>query len=394
MMKTRVRQDIQVLTSLDGGELSRPIAKKVLLCGEAVFTAFGSNVQPPIRGFVAQPPRETVSGFLTQFEKTPAKLCVWMDGRLLNLKKVRFAFAVDGYLAWGLRQRRKGVLVLLGGATVQRNTNIEIFVFVDGRLAKTMEKVLPATSDPAFIDTRDGLLAELRTAYPTGHFVQAAPLENWNVDVVEYVGDAPLKRLSFKPATQLAKQRSAIALPAMIAAGGLAAYVGFFTLGWEHYNAAQSAYQVAIQDPAIHEKGGIDTNFLDIMNARRIYMETPRRQVFLVGKAEKVIRGIAAIDRVNVIELRLPAPSVNPQAGAGVMINPTQEKLIISPDRSPDVSVQLSVPKADIPALTQGKNEVLEGIAKHTGMSVRIAQQGISEDKGMRLYNIEGFFHD
>lgn len=396
MKKKSTNQNYAVLATLEGGAAAKLDAKRVLLCGEAVFATLTPNASPPSKGFIEQPARETTSGFFSQFERaTTARLNLWADERLLNLKKLRFAFAVDGYLAWGRRNKRKGTVVLFGGASSERATNIEIMVFLDGRLVGIEEKVLPGVKEPAFIDMRETLLSELRHRQPTARFVQAAPLQDWGIPGVEYIGaDEALKGLSFRPITRLAKRGSALLVPGLIAGTGVLAYIGLLLTGWDAYSSAGEAYKAAMQDPAIHEKGGIDTNFLNTMNSRRIYMDTPRRQGLLVNKAAQVMRGLAEVDHVKVLELKLPAPSVNPQGGAGVAISLDTDKRQIHADRSPDVWISLSVPKSSSPALTQGKHEVLEAIAKNTGMSVRIAQQGISEDKGQRIYNIEGFFHD
>lgn len=386
-----------VLSDAAPAALGQVKSRHVLLAGEPVFVALRTAEQSPPVGYIPQPPRDGVRGLMATLAKNMPKLSVSVDERLLALKKCRFAFAIDGYLAWGLRrEHRRRQLILFGGAGTADSTNVEILVFANEKLAAVHEKTLPPADAPHFQDALGSMVAEMRHKYATARMVQAAPLPDWKHEQIEYIGDLPLRSLSYRPLSRTDRQRSAIVVPGAIVAAGLLTYGGMLLAGWGAYSSAVEGYDHAVADPAVLNKGGIDTAFLDVMSVRRYYMGEPRRQEVLAEKADQVVKGVAAVDRVQILEMKLPAPSVAPQQQVGVSVSPDaeQQRRQISPDRSPDVWISISVPRSAEPAMVQAKEDVLRRIANATGMSVRLPNQGIREDKGRRIFDIEGFFHD
>lgn len=364
--------------------------RKILLAGESVFVSLQSGVPD---GFIAQAPCDASASLVSQFAKHVPKVYVSVDERLFEASKVRFGLAVEGYVKWGLRDRRKGTTVLLGGAQTPQSTIVSIFVFTDGQVAEVDEKVLPESTATYFRDALLAMVAELRIKYPTARMVQAAPLDNWDIQDIEYLGEKPLRSITYRPLTRGYSPRQALVLPAAVSALGFAAYIGALAAGWSMYSSSIESYDMAIADPSIQTRGGIDTNFLDTMNARRQFMEQPRRQTVLAEKAASIVRGIGSVAEVRILELRLPAPSVNPQQQVGVTINRDHEKKLIAADRAPDVWISISVPKSPDAALNQAQS-VMTTIANHTGMSLRLAHQGWRDDQSRRVFNIEGFIHD
>jgi len=384
---------LTVLSSIGDPAALREIkTRKVLIAGEPVFTSLNADVPS---GFVKRQARDASAGIFVQFSRNAPKVFVAVDERLVGLPKLRFALAFDGYLAWGLRDRRKGVTVLFGGGESAEAVNVEILVFADGRLIELREKSLPHSESSYFRDTLLTMIDDIRTSFPTARFVQSAPLRNWDIDGVEYVGDKPLRGLSYRPMTRVVTRRSIYALPAALGLLGLLAYPAAVITGWTTYSTAVDEYETAISDPAIKSKGGMDTNFLTTMNARRMYMDQPRRQTALAEKASSIVRGLAAVPDVRVVEMKLPAPGLNPQAQIGITVNPEAEKMRnqISQDRSPDVWISIAVPKTTDAAIIQAK-AVMTQIANTTGMSLRLAHQGWRDDQSRRIFNIEGFIHD
>lgn len=390
---------VTALAYVDDETLGNISTRKVLLVGETVFASL-TTAHPAT--FVAQAPRDGAGYLRTLVAKSAPKIQIAIDQRLLDLTKCRFALAIDGYLAWGFAQRDPGTLILFGGGETQSGTSIDILVFQGGVVQAINEKNLPAMTEPIFTDAVEGMIAGLRNTYPTARFVQASPLQDWGLGGVEFIGNAPLKRLSYRPLLRSYSSSRMYVLPAAIAAGGFCVYLAMLTLGWSGYNSALNAYETAIADAAIKDLGGIDTNFLDVMNARRFFMDQPRRQIRLTQEAIRVVRGVGVVPDVQIMEIKLPAPSLEGprREDAGIVVDPEhmRQRQQIMPDRTPDVWMSISVPLHRDTAILQAK-DVMTSIANSTGMSLRLAHQGWREssDKSdglRRVFNIEGFIHD
>lgn len=384
----------QIVSYLAKGEpVQKLTSRAVILAGETVLASFESVVPP---GFISQQPRDATAGILAQFRRGAPSIQVSVDERLLQLPKVRFAFAFDGYLAWGLRRHHGTPMILFGGGQSESAQNIQILIFADGRLLELREKSMPAVDSSSFPDALSTMIDELRTAFPTARFVQAAPLADWNIDGIEYVGDRPLKRLSFRPIAALKTTRSVYLWPGLLGIVALLIYPAAVAVGWRNYTSATLDYEQAIADPAIKSKGGIDTDYLATLNARRMFMEQPLRQIELAEKAANIVNGIAGIQNVNIIELRLSglnalstgnAPAAAPVSGVD------KPKVVIASERAPDVLISVATPISTAPAMEQAKSLMTEMSIK-TGMSLRLAHQGWRDDQTRRVFHIEGFVHD
>lgn len=388
------------LASIDDQDLNEITAKKILLAGETVFLALDDKTAIP-SGFIEQAPREGAEYLRALFRKSTPTVHVAVDERLFALSKSRFALAIDGYLNWGLSLKGQTTTVLIGGCSTRHGTSVEIVVFYAGLVQEIGEKNLPSPDDPIFTDAANGLLNTLKAKYPAARFVQAAPLTDWGLEGVEYIGEAALKRLSYRPLVRTYRSSRRFVLPAAVGAAGLVAYAGMVGFGWTKYEMAVAEYNTAMADAAIRDQGGIDTNFLDVMNARRFYMEQPRRQVQLTQEAMRVVRGIGVVPNVQILEIKLPAPSINVRRENNTVVSPAnrQNRQEIMPNRTPDVWMSIAVPIGNDTAILQAK-EVMMEIANGTGMSLRLAHQGWKENpkardgQGIRTFNIEGFIHD
>lgn len=386
-------KQLEVLASVQAEELHNIGSRNVLLAGEPVFASLQASVP---EGFAQQVQLDASRGLVSQFAKHAAKVYVSVDERVFDTKRVRFALAVEGYIAWGLARRGNGTTILFGGAASRNSTNVTIVVFSDGAVVELDEKVLPEASASYFKEALTAMIAELRSKYPNAPMFQAAPLDNWQLAEVEYVGEKALRRISYRPLTRGFSSVTAFVFPGIIAALGLLFYVGVLGLGWGKYSTAISEYETSINDPAIKSQGGIDTNFLNVVNARRVYMDEPRRQSILADKSAAIVRGIGVVPNVQIMEMRLPAPSVNPQNQVGITVSPEQARMrkAITAERTPDVWLSIAVPKSQDPAINQAKDAMVL-IANATGMSLRLAHQGWRDDStARRIFNIEGFMHD
>lgn len=382
----------QVLSSVENESFRLATEKKLLLAGDSIFASM-NPITP--HGFIEQTPREAAAGFFAHFRKNVPKMYVSVDERLFQFPKTRFAFAIEGYLSWGLKERQKGTKVLFGGAESESSTNISILIFSDGQLIELDEKVLPGKTATFYRDALMEMIAEVKIKYPTAHLVQAAPLESWGIQDIEFIGNKALRGINFRRLIRGYNPKTALILPVAITGFGLASYAIAATIGWNAYSSALENYEQAVADPSVTARGGIDPGYLDTMNARRIFMEEPRRQTLLADKAADIVKGIGSVSNVQILELKLPAPSINPEQQVGISVNPNQvaQRQQISPDRTPDIWFAIAVPRTSDSAINQAR-AVMTTIASHTAMSLRLSHQGWKDDHDRRVFNIEGFIHD
>lgn len=366
-------------------------SRKLLIGGQTVFASMQPTTPPP--GFIQQTPREAAGGLLSGFKKNVPKVYVYVDPKLFELPKARYALTLDAYLGWGVRHR-KGIIIMLGGLETEDETSVEILVFDSGALVELTDRNLPERASTKFRAAADALMDDYRSRFPSARFVQSAPLTDWEMAGVEYIGDKPLRRISYRPLVKTVSAKTGYVVPVAIALAGVAFYGGALSKGWGHYTRSVAEYEAAAADPAIQKQGGIDTSYLDVMQQRRFFMDEPRRQEILSQKTASFVRGIGAVPGVKIIELKLPAPSINPQTQIGVTISPenAQAKNKLNGDRAPDVWMTISVPRSEMPAMDQAK-QVMTIIANSTGMSLRLAHQGWKDDTNRRILTIEGFIH-
>lgn len=383
---------MNVVASIDQLTLDKPVQGKVLLAGDVVFASLKNKV---LDGYVLQSQIEASNNLVRQLTRKSETVYLSVHERLFAANKGRFAMAVESYIAWGLKRSKKGTTILYGGASTPNRTNVTIIVFSEGSVVEIDDRELPQASASYFNDSLTQMHAEIVAKYPTAQYFQASPLDDWKVPGIEYVGVKPLSGASYRPLSRGFSKSSAFVVPAIVGVCGLLFYIGAIGIGWGKYTKAISDYEVAISDPSIKSQGGIDTKFLNVVTARRAYMLDPRRQSALSEKTAFVVRGIGAVADVKILQLKLPAPSINPQRQAGISVSPDQAKQrkAITPERIPDVWLSIAVPKSGTTGIDQGK-ATMSVIANATGMSLRLPHQGWREELGRRIYNIEGFIHD
>jgi len=365
-------------------ELEASAQRKVLVGGALAFGLVGQGAAPA--GFVRLQDRAVVGGLAALrefFGGSLPRLHIYAHPALLERRsKQRYALTVDAYLRWGLRSG-KGTVILLGGIESQSGIALEVLTFRDGRLIQISERELPPRHAFDFDSTADAILGELRMKYPGARIVFAAPLSDWGRSDAEYIGDAALQGLRFLPLQQ-AKGAQAYRMPLAVLGAGVAAYIGAIGAGWVMHSKTLAAYNKAASDPAI--AAGAETVNLDVLEQRRLFMAAERRQELLTRRGTAIIAGVGAVAGVHIIELLLPAPSltVSDQVGVAVPVDPAGDAASV-----PDVRMVLSVPRADMPALDQGK-QVLRAVSRQTGMDLYLSHSGWREDATTRTYNVEG----
>ncbi|WP_137922306.1 hypothetical protein [Hydrogenophaga sp. 2FB] len=373
---------------------------KALIAGDVVFATMADESAGHDK-FIRQDDRATSSNLLDQYKRNAKKLRVSVDPALIGVKGRRFAFAIDAYLAWGRRQKSKDPVVLFGGAHTANGVNVDVMVFIDGRLVAYSERVLPHLEAFTFRNSLTSLIEGLKDEYRDAAFYQAEPLAEWKIPEVNWVGREALKGLRYKRVIPQATNSVSYALPAGVALAGVAIYIGVITVGWQRLQAAGADYEIAIDNPEIRKQGGINTEYLDLMNTRRLYLEEPRKQEVLAKKAAEIAAGVAKITGLRIMEMHLPAPTANTGAQIGLnahtaaaqtMPGSEGNQLAVS-GREPDVLLVLSAPKTSATGLDQAES-MMAGVAEATGLSLRLAMGGTREADGKRVFNVEGFIHE
>jgi len=386
-------------------DLKSITTRKVMVGGgHLIFATMQARMEPP-KGFVPQRPREAGIGLLATFKKNTPKVYVHVHPALVGIEKIRFALLIDSYLAWGTslarhaRGQTKGTVALIGGIEHEgRPIHIDVLVFQDGQLVALYDQELPERVDFRFQASAEAIVAKIRSDYTGVKIKQAAPLSNWALDGVEYIGEAGVSKPKHAPITRSLNSHIEFVIPAALAAIGIVYNFGAIGMAWTDWGTAQGSFNDAVNDPALREAGGIDSAYIDVMNQRRIFMETQRKQDVLPDKVLQIVRGIGVLPGVQIIELRLPAPSVTVQipgqSAAAPIINADGGKNqdLITTDRGADAKIRISMPKSAASAIDQAR-EVLGQLAGGTGMSVRLTQDGVAEDKDRRVFTIEGFIH-
>ncbi len=382
------------------GDLENFEGSKALILGDVVYATMADKGKPH-QDFVDQEPRAVSQNLLKAYRKDARKLRVAVDPILVGRRGQRFAFAIDAYLAWGRRTKSKDPVVLFGGGQTSQGINIDVMVFIDGELQSYSERVLPHMESYTFKTAVQSLIDEYRNLYEHASFHQAEPLQPWGVPEIQWVGRDALRGLRYRRLGMLTTGKGGFALPAAAALAGVILYVGVISIGWQRLQTATADYDIAVDNAEIRKLGGINTEYLDLMNARRMYMEAPRKQAILADKAQDIAAGVAQVANVRIVEMHLPAP--NPLGGAQIGLNAANPAAGQAPGaqtnpqgisgRAPDVLLVISTPKSEASGLDQAE-KVMAELAGTTKLSMRLAMGGTREDKGNRVFNIEGFIHE
>lgn len=372
-------------------ELADVAERPLLLAGHLVYANWGTDTKP-LPGYLPQRARLACSGLLAGLRKNQPKVFLFVDAQVLALPKVRCAFLLDAYLAWGLKQ--KGSLALIGGvACKEAGYLLDVLVFERGCLVALYDQTLPPAHSPRFALAIAAVLRRIQEAYPTARIVQAAPLDNWALHGVEYLGDKVLRSLRFRRLGPQADGRRQVWLPAAIFAilccGATLAAIG---MAWGRYSAAIAEYERAINDPVIARQGGMDANYLNLLQQRQQFMALPRMQQAQAAKLLTMIESIAMLPEVQIVEIKCGANGEMRVASIGTA-NMNPPNIVSGTSESvPDTWLRIALPKDGRPALEQAQ-EMLARLAASTNMSWRLVPRGWQEERTRRIFTLEGFRH-
>lgn len=375
--------DYEVVASLD--QLPGAVSQRILLCGHAVFATMSSQEDAPGVQFMAVQSRSTVGKLRGIFSPAAKRqVYVWVPSELWGTPKTRYALALDSYLQWGFT-KSKAVTVVLGGAESGGHTYLDLLVFEDRKLVDIGEKDLPGASDPTFQLALKAVIEGIQTRHPGARIVAAAPLPDWGIVGVQYLGEPVLGGLAFKP---LAARRATVqgrSLAVALLVAGFAAYGLQLAFGWKSFTTARQAYSDASTDEVVRSAGGINNARLELLQLRDGFMTEERRQEGLASRSTGIVAGIASLPGVQI--RRISFGRASSQNAAGSPENAAGDTM------EADVSMELLIPKAGDSAL-QDAEALMTVISSRTGMKLRLAKSaGWSTDEasGIRTLRIEGF---
>lgn len=363
--------------------ISDTTGRKVLVGGRAVFASL--DTAPPSHEFIRLPDRGIaggLAGLRSALATHQQRLQVYVHPALVERRRARYALTIDCYLRWGLRHG-KGTVALIGGVESESDVALEILIFRERCLVQLTERELPAPSALSFRGTLETVLDELHTRYPGLRVVIAAPLSNYDVPGAEYIGQAALAGARFAPLVPAGGAAASLRGPLLLCGLGVAAYAGAVGTGWTLHQAALAKYDAAARDPVLTEAVAQRAVNLEVLEQRRLFMEARRRQELLMEHGTAIATGVGSVPGVRILELRLPAPSLNVAPTLGVAVPPPPA------DGTPDVTMRLSVPRQDMPALDQAK-AVLHDVSVATGMNLYLTHNGWSETETTRTFTVEG----
>jgi len=368
------------------------VRNKALLVGSAVFV---STRDLRANGYSRMTPRNGIGPFKALISKQTPRLFVASNDQVTNAapKSTRFALAIDAYLQWGMRS--KGKVILIGGYEDSNETHLDILVFENGCFVDYENKALPGRSAMHFQDAFAALVDDFSSKWAGFEVHQAAPLTPFNQagPSIKYVDERIFKGLSFRPLSMHStSQLRELAVPGAIVVMGVVFCMGALGKGWSDYHSANASFNSEIADPVVKGQGGVDSRLIETIQQRRFYLDQPRRQVSLVEKSRNLVAGISKIQGMRIVEIKLPAPSVGvigPTIGVPVPAGPDAS----GANRKPDVWLRVAVPlQGSISILEQGK-ALMTLISANTGMDVRLARQGWTDDGNRRVFTLEGFIH-
>lgn len=373
---------------------SPPKGRDIILAGPLVYATLKKEGLP---GLIEQYPREASGKFLVT--NTEKKVHIFLDEYVFSLANRKFALAIDGYLAWGKKnsKSKRNAVILLGGASSEEFTHINILVFLDQTVIEISEKSLPDKEAPFFADSLRALIFDLIEKYPGGTIYQAAPLPRFEIDGVVYIGDQPLKGLRYKKLNKSSRNNEIILIGLMgvISISG----ISFMLLdGFIKYDRAQVKYDIAVHDPLIRKIGGIDVDAISTMDAKKSFLDQHEKQSNSVGVAKNFLAAVSTIHGIRVVEAKFPLVKNQPKKEIDQKKDERKKSKVVNEKQSKDVAevdwdvlLTISVKKNDQTMLDQA-HEIVVKISEATGGSFRVAQKERREIGDKRIIRLEGFY--
>lgn len=387
------RRKMRVVSNLDEASRAVDEGDKVVLAGQSVYLGFSIEESP---GYVE------ARTFLARGDAK--KVVRLMDlGIIQELYDTPVAFGVDGYIAYG-RRFTHDTVVILGGAETEESVNLEIYVFENGVLKALAERNLPVSSSPHFESVFNATLQEFYAKFPITRIFMASGLpaiENLDKKI-EYIGEAPFKRLIFLPGRMFgakgvklrrARPRSAIRemlVPITITVIGLVSAVALGVTGYSSYQSAVDQFKMINESPITRSAGAVNKDLLEVMKARKLRLDSAAAHQAQISSISQLIRTLSALPDLK-MESIATISSGNAQAASSA--SGRQRSSRRSSGSSNEVAEStntktIAVAKLEISARAEGESSleqaslIAEQIALHSGLDVMLDNTGAGDDKG------------
>jgi hypothetical protein len=163
-------------------------------------------------------------------------------------------------------------------------------------------------------------------------------------------------------------------------------------IGISSFTSAKNDFESVMQtDEVISKIGGIDVDYLKILNARKQYLEKNESKQLIADDLVKVISAVGTlpevvVKHVKVVEKKGAAARVEPTA----VLSPVQmNQVAIKPTMR--IDILLEVPKDDTLTTVSQGDKIINMLAQASGAKFYIAFGGYSDsDTGSRSFAING----
>lgn len=353
----------------------------LVLCGQLSLASL--EPRAGLEDYIAEEPR-TLERTLPWGGKPARQMHVWTHKDAmsrLSQAHARVAYAVDGLLRYAQRLRRSDDVLIVAAFSATFSSMVTAVRVRKGRIESLGDYMLGASQTHTYEADLHMLLERLQLEHPGTaiHWAgpQAAP-RNLNCIAAPATlwQAAPTLRLGGSP-VQRALKRHGIA--ALLAAGALAGYAGSLWLPYQRYaEAAQAIVQEGVDG---QHASGFATERLQLLEARRAYLESAGRNSERLHRFESVLSAISQQPETRLLEARL-------------LWTPEQDLT----QRPFDFELKLEVPAlANTTALEQSR-PLLRELSTKLGMTLRLAPgEGLRPASGQgrnaqRVYRVLGEF--
>lgn len=355
-------------------EFRNAAATRLILAGELVFCSMRGMQDIP--GFIPRPPLHALRSPLARLRAKAPKVHIAVNAVAQERPGVKLAYAIEGYINWGLRETAPGTRVLIGGGESNGVCNVSICVFSQGALTALEERRLPVRTSLDWEDSVLTLLAYLTDKYPGAKLHLAAPLPDWGVSGITYIAADPFKGLKFHSAQPRASAAGNLAFPLGLLLLSGAAYGGVLGYGYYLYEEKVEAYRTAARNPVIVKQGGIDEGALGILKKKEAFLNAPRQLESLLARVPDLAARLGQDQTMRLLELRLPADAPK------------------DPGQPPaDYMISVLVPAADKSRIYQAK-DVMSAISARTGLTLRLVGRGTTESDKVTVFKMEALLPD
>ncbi len=343
----------------------------ILVGGEIVYVTDDKLLMEQIstdeQVFILQPPRLASRGSLFSASKHSMFLGVTKEAAsFLADYKGGVAFLADQYLAYGLSQR--GNIIVVGGGNNGRGAlNLEILVFSEQRLVKTLERNIENTGTSLDIAMRD-----VQQEFPDSSIHWCAPLgeppksDLVNSDKFIDIGTQPMRSIIRKKVfvkTQNADESLGLVSALLIVAIGAAIFISACGFRWSSVVSERQEYQNEIV--GFEQVYSNSAHSLDLLRHRDFFLNTPPEHQERVKSLDHLLMQVAKIDSVQIISVKVFEPG---DIDAQEVTQGSQSTIA----EQADFKLEIIVPQLDNASARDQAEPLLAKLNQSTGMTVRL----------------------